>query len=138
MTHAKDEKELFSRLADAYGKQAPIMLWLYSPHWAPAVYDGGWVAFPDYEPPCYADPSWGINPEAKYDCGKPHGPIWKAAWAGLETKWPGAYKAVSNFSLTNGEMEGMLVAVERDGKTVETVVDAWLDTNEARWRQWIQ
>lgn len=138
MTHAEHEEALFDSLAEAYDKRAPIMLWLYSPHWAPAIYDGDWVAFPPYEPRCYSDPTWGINPDAKYDCGKPSGPIWKAGWAGLEDKWPGAFKAISAFSLTNAEMDSMLAAVERDGKAVEAVVSDWIGDNEARWRRWIE
>jgi len=138
LEHATTEEALFSRLADAYEQRAPIMLWLYSPHWAPAVYDGDWVAFPAYAPRCYSDPTWGINPQAKYDCGKPSGPIWKAAWAGLEDKWPGAYKAISGFSLTNAEMEEMLVAVERGGKTVDAVAADWIKQNEHRWRLWLE
>lgn len=136
--HAKDEKELFSSLADAYARRAPIMLWLYSPHWAPAFYDGDWVDFPAYQPRCYSDPSWGVNPEAKYDCGKPSGPIWKAAWVGIADKWPGASRAISNFSLSNDEMDAMLLAVEREGKTVAAAVADWLDANESRWRRWIE
>ena len=114
------------------------MLWLYSPHWAPAFYDGDWVDFPAYQPRCYSDPSWGVNPEAKYDCGKPSGPIWKAAWVGIADKWPGASRAISNFSLSNDEMDAMLLAVEREGKTVAAAVADWLDANESRWRWWIE
>ena len=33
----------------AYQRQAPIMLWIYAPHWAPAKYKGEWVEFPPYE-----------------------------------------------------------------------------------------
>ncbi len=65
----------------AYQRKAPIMLWIYSPHWAPAKYEGEWVQFPEYTPECYTDPKWGINPDKKYDCGKPHGEIWKYSWA---------------------------------------------------------
>ena len=40
----------------AYQRQAPMMLWIYAPHWAPAKYKGEWVAFPEYEKACYEDP----------------------------------------------------------------------------------
>jgi len=53
------------------------MLWIYSPHWATAKYKGEWIQFPEYTPECYTDPKWGINPDLAYDCGKPHGEIWK-------------------------------------------------------------
>ena len=86
------------------------MLWIYSPHWAPAKYKGEWVEFPKYEPACYTDPAWGINPDATHDCGKPHGPIWKAGWSGIKDKWPGAYKAIKAFDLDNDEMNAMVGA----------------------------
>ena len=92
VVHAGTDAALFAELESAYQRQAPIMLWIYSPHWAPAKYKGEWVEFPPYEPACYTDPSWGINPDAAYDCGKPTGPIWKAGWVGIKDKWPGAYK----------------------------------------------
>ena len=44
----------------AYQRQAPIMLWIYAPHWAPAKYEGEWVEFPTYTSrACYTDPAWG-------------------------------------------------------------------------------
>ena len=86
--HAGTDAALFAELESAYQRQAPILLWIYAPHWAPIKYEGEWVAFPPYEPACYADPAWGVNPDATHDCGKPRGPIWKVAWAGLAEKWP--------------------------------------------------
>lgn len=56
----------------------------------------------------------------------------------LEANWPGAHKAIGNFSLTNAEMAELLIAVERDGKDVEAVVADWIDTNENRWRLWLE
>lgn len=43
----------------------------------------------------------------------------EAGWAGIAKKWPSAEKAISKFTLGNDEMDAMLIAVERDGKTVE-------------------
>jgi glycine betaine/proline transport system substrate-binding protein len=95
------------------------------------------VAFPEYEPPCYTDPSWGVNPNDTHDCGKPHGPIWKAGWVGLKDKWPGAYKAIQAFKLDNDEMGAMITEVDIDGKTVEDVVAEWMDKNKDRWNGWV-
>lgn len=95
------------------------------------------MSFPAYEPPCYSDPAWGINPDALFDCGKPTGPIWKAGWSGLKKKWPGAHRAISAYTTSNDEMQAMQVAVEREGRTIQFVVDGWIAANEARWRSWI-
>ena len=60
--HAGTDAALFAELESAYQRQDPIMLWIYAPHWAPIKYEGEWVAFPPYEPACYTDPAWGIEP----------------------------------------------------------------------------
>lgn len=137
VVHAGTDAALFAELESAYQRQAPIVLWVYVPHWAPAKYDGEFVEFPPYTPECYSDPSWGINPDMAYDCGKPRGPIWKAAWAGMADKWPGAYSAVQAYTLTNDEMSAMVGQVDLDGESVEDVVNAWMDANQDRWTAWI-
>jgi glycine betaine/proline transport system substrate-binding protein len=138
VVHAGTDAALFAELESAYQRQAPIMLWIYSPHWAPAKYKGEWVQFPEYEPPCYTDPSWGINPDLAYDCGKPHGPIWKAGWIGIKDKWPGAYKAIKAFDLSTEEMNQMVAEADLDGKEVDAVVAEWMGKNEDRWKKWIE
>ncbi len=102
--HAGTDAALFAELESAYQRQAPIMLWIYAPHWAVAKYKGEWVEFPEYEPACYTDPSWGVNKDLAYDCGKPHGEIWKVGWAGVKDKWPKAYAAIKAFTIDNDEM----------------------------------
>ncbi len=135
--HAGTDAALFAELESAVQRQAPVLLWVYAPHWAPIKYEGEWVAFPEYTAECYTDPGWGVNPDATHDCGKPRGPIWKVAWAGLEERWPSAKGAIEAFSVDNEEMGDMIAAVDLDGRTVEEVVDAWMAANEARWSGWI-
>jgi glycine betaine/proline transport system substrate-binding protein len=138
VVHAGTDAALFAELESAYQRKAPIMLWIYAPHWAPAKYKGEWVEFPKNEAGCYTDPSWGINPDAAYDCGKPYGPIWKAGWAGIKDKWPHAYQIIKAFQLTNDEMNTMVAAVDLNGGTVEQVTADWMTANEARWSAWIK
>jgi glycine betaine/proline transport system substrate-binding protein len=135
--HAGTDAALFAELESAVQRQAPVLLWVYAPHWAPIKYDGEWVEFPAYTAECYADPAWGDNPDATHDCGKPRGPIWKVAWAGLADKWPSAQSAIEAFSIDNEEMGDMIAAVDLEGQSVEAVVGAWMDANEARWSTWI-
>jgi glycine betaine/proline transport system substrate-binding protein len=138
VVHAGTDAALFAELESAYQRQAPIMLWVYAPHWAPVKYQGAWVDFPAYSAECYGDASVGVNPDLAYDCGKPRGPIWKVGWAGVKDKWPGAYSAIKAFNISNDEMGAMVSAVDLDGKTVEDVVAAWMAANEARWSEWIK
>jgi len=138
VVHAGTDAALFAELESAYQRKAPIVLWLYSPHWAPAKYDGKFVKFPPYTPECYSDPSVGINPDAAYDCGKPSGPIWKVGWAGVAKKWPGAAKAIENFKISNDEMGALVAKVDLDGVSVDDAVAGWMDANKATWSAWIK
>ena len=137
VVHAGTDAALFAELESAYQRKAPIMLWVYAPHWAPAKYEGEFVEFPPYSAECYADPSVGVNPDAAYDCGKPRGPIWKVSWAGLGGKWPGAETAIKNFNLSNADYGAMVAEVDLQGKTVEETVAAWMAANKDTWMGWI-
>jgi glycine betaine/proline transport system substrate-binding protein len=136
--HAGTDAALFAELESAYQRQAPILLWIYTPHWAPIKYEGEWVEFPAYSAECYADAATGINPDATHDCGKPRGPIWKVSWTGVREKWPGAVKAIEAFNVTNEEMGAMISAVDLEGGKVEDEVAKWIAANEARWSAWIK
>ncbi len=138
VVHAGTDAALFAELESAYQRQAPVLLWVYAPHWAVAKFDGEWVEFPTYADECYSDPSWGINPDMAYDCGKPFGWIKKVGWKGGEEKWPDAYKAVRNFHIENDAMSQMIVEVDLEGKSVDDVVANWIASNEAVWKNWLQ
>jgi glycine betaine/proline transport system substrate-binding protein len=135
--HAGTDAALFAELESAYQREAPILLWVYAPHWAPLKFEGEWVEFPEYTAECYEDPSWGVNPDLAHDCGKPRGPIWKVAWAGLADKWPGAAAAIEAFSVDNDTMGAMIARVDLDGEVLEDVVEDWIEDNEDVWQAWI-
>lgn len=137
VVHAGTDAALFAELEAAYQREDPIMLWVYSPHWAPAKFKGSYVQFPPYSAECYNDPSVGINPNAAYDCGKPSGPIWKASWAGLADKWPNAEKAIKNFKISNEDMGAMVADVDLNGKSVDETVAAWMADHKDTWTAWI-
>lgn len=136
VVHAGTDAAMFAELKSAYEREAPIMMWIYEPHWAPSVYEGSYVAFPKSEPACYEDPAWGPNPEATHDCGKPEGWIKKMGWAGGDEKWPCAYEIVRNFELTGKEVGTLVYKVDVEGESVEDVAMEWVTENEDRWRAW--
>jgi len=138
VVHAGTDAALFAELESAYQRQAPIVLWVYAPHWAPTKFDGEFVEFPPYAAECYSDPAWGSNPDMAYDCGKPRGPIWKVAWSGVEEKWPGAHAIIKAFNVDNQEMGDMVAKVDLEGAKLEDVVANWMTSNEARWQEWIK
>ena len=136
--HAGTDAAMFAELESAYQRQAPGMLWVYSPHWAPAKYKGEWVEFPEHSKACYEDPSVGINPDMAYDCGKPHGEIWKNGWAGMKDKWPVAHKIATNYSISADELNALSGQVDLDGKPIEEVAAAWIAANQAKVDAWAQ
>ncbi|MET0407811.1 MAG: ABC transporter substrate-binding protein [Hyphomicrobium sp.] len=136
VVHAGTDGAMFAELDSAYQRKAPILLWIYSPHWAPAKYKGEWIQFPEYEAACYTDPKWGVNPDKKYDCGKPHGEIWKYSWKGLKDKWPVAYKVAKAYTIDTDELNKMSGQVDLEGKSMDEVAAAWIDANEAKWKEW--
>jgi len=136
VVHAGTDAALFAELESAYQRQAPFLGWVYAPHWAPAKYEGEWVEFPAYSAECYNDPAVGLNPDLAYDCGKPSGLVRKAGWAGGEAVWPCAYQAVRAYTMDNATMGQMVGEVDLDGKSVDEVVKAWMDANQATWQSW--
>lgn len=136
--HAGTDAAMFAELDSAYQRKAPVMLWVYSPHWAPAKYEGEWVEFPEHTAECYTDPKWGINPDKAYDCGKPFGDIWKYGWAGMKDKWPVAYKVAKAYTIDVKDLNSLSGQVDLDGKSIEEVAAAWVDANEAKWKAWAQ
>ena len=96
------------------------------------------MQFPEYTKECYEDPKWGINADLAYDCGKPHGEIWKYAWAEMKNKWPIAYKVAKNYTIDTKVLNEMSGQVDLKGKTMEDVAAAWIDANEATWKAWAQ
>ena len=48
VVHAGTDANMFAELESAYQRKAPILLWIYSPHWAAAKYEGEWVRVPGH------------------------------------------------------------------------------------------
>ena len=136
VVHAGTDANMFAELESAYQRKAPILLWIYSPHWAVAKYEGEWVQFPEYTPECYNDPQWGMNPDMAFDCGKPHGEIWKYSWSGMKDKWPVAYQIAKNYQLDAAEMNALISQVDLDGKSLEEVATAWVAANQDKIKKW--
>jgi glycine betaine/proline transport system substrate-binding protein len=136
--HAGTDAAMFAELDSAYQRQAPIILWVYSPHWAPAKYKGEWVEFPEYTAECYTDPAWGVNKDALYDCGKPFGEIWKYAWGGMKEKWPVAHKVAKAYTVDTDVLNAMSGKIDLDGMSPEDVAAEWIAANEATWKKWAE
>jgi glycine betaine/proline transport system substrate-binding protein len=128
VVHAGTDAAMFAELESAYQRKAPILLWIYSPHWATSKYQGEWVQFPEYTPDCYA--------KKLYTCGKPHGEIWKYAWAGMKEKWPVAYKVAKAYTIPTDQLNKMSGEADLGGKSIDDVANAWVEANQSVWQAW--
>ncbi len=138
VVHAGTDAALFAEVQSAYERKAPILAWIYDPHWAPFKFQGEWIEFPKYTDACYDDPKWGINPNMAYDCGKPRGWIKKVGWAGGDKKWPKAFETIRRFRIDNETVGKLIVEVDLEGKNVDDVVENWINSNENVWKPWTQ
>ncbi|MEM6665666.1 MAG: ABC transporter substrate-binding protein, partial [Pseudomonadota bacterium] len=134
--HPGTDAAMFAELKSAYDREAPIVLWVWQPHWVTSVYEGEYVQFPTFELDCFDDPAWGPNPEATYDCGKPYGWIKKMAWAGGEDVWPCAYEIVRNYQMDNATIADLLVEIDLNGRSSTEVATEWLQNNRSTWEAW--
>src|SRR3990172_8992508 len=138
VVHAGTDAALFAEIESAYQRKAPVLAWVYTPHWAPIKFEGEWVEFPRYTDECYKDPAWGVNPKLAYDCGKPFGWIKKVGWKDGEAKWPKAYAAVRKFQIDNKAMGEMIAKIDLEGQKLDDVVGQWMKDNEAVWKKWTE
>ena len=133
------EGGLITEIESAYARKAPLMLAYYwSPHWIFEKYDMKQVALPPYEPPCWDDPSWGMNPDATYDCDFAIQELKKLVWAGVRDKWPAAHRFLRNYTITNEIQNSLVLKIDVEGQKLEDVVAEWIENNENTWHWWVK
>ena len=138
VVNATDAAHLRAELEAAAKDNKPIMLFNWTPNWVEAVYKGAFVEFPDHDPDCEAEASWGPNPEAKYDCGNPKkGWLKKGVWAGFEETWPCGLELIRNISFTNAQIAQLAAKIDVQGLTVERAAETWLEENPNVWQAWL-
>ena len=138
VVNAGSASALWAELAAAKKRGEPIVLFNWTPNFIEAVYPGAFIEFPEYEEGCADDPSKGPNPDATYDCANPpNGYLKKAAWEGMEEKWPAAYAALQDISFTNPQIAEMAKMVDVDELEPEEAASEWLDQNTDVWKEWI-
>jgi glycine betaine/proline transport system substrate-binding protein len=134
--HPGTDAAMFAELKAAYERKAPVILWVWEPHWVGSLYDGEYVQFPKFEDGCFTDASWGPNPDMTGDCGKPYGWVKKMAWAGGEKVWPCAYEMIRKYDMDNATINKMLVEIDLNGRSDKEVATEWLKNNKDIWKPW--
>jgi glycine betaine/proline transport system substrate-binding protein len=134
---AGSEGALVAEIKAAESKNKPILVMFWSPHWLHAEVDLNMVELPPYEEGCTEDPSVGLNPDATYDCDWARGNINKIGWIGMEEKWPAAFQLLQSYTLRNEDQIPMMAAIDVRGEDLDTVIEQWVDANEATWKPWV-
>lgn len=134
---AGSEGSLIAEIKAAFARKSPLLIMFWRPHWIHAEFELKSVVMPKYEDACKDDPAWGVNKTETYDCGFPPDMVAKAGWPGLKDKWPGAYRLIKTFKLTNQEQETMVAEIDGKGRDLQSVVDEWLNANQDRANTWI-
>jgi glycine betaine/proline transport system substrate-binding protein len=134
---AGSEGAILAELKRATAKQEPLVLMFWSPHWFHSTQEMKIVNLPPYEEGCHDNASWGINPDATYDCDwDDSAHIDKMGWIGLRDKWPGAHKLLTTYTLDNATQEALMHQVDVGGEDIIKAINAWLDANESTWKAW--
>ena len=136
--HAGSDAALMAEMTSAIKRKEPFIGFAWFPHWFVAQHGKTWVEFPPYEPACYTDPSWGVNPDKTVDCEMPTGFTWKVAWADGEPMWPKAYKILRVFRIDHDTNGHLAARADLDKIPAEQVAREWVDANEQVWRQWLK
>jgi glycine betaine/proline transport system substrate-binding protein len=139
VVNAGSAAALWAELESANKDKRPVVIFNWTPNFVEALYPGEFVEFPTYFEGCKDDASKGPNPDATYDCGNPpNGYLKKAAWDGMEGKWPKAYGVLRKVSFTNPQIAEMAKLVDIDEMEPEDAATAWLDANESVWQPWVK
>jgi len=128
---------LWAELQAAYDRKQPVVIFNWTPNFIEAKFKGQFVEFPAYDPKCHTDKSWGMNPDALYDCGAAaKGYMKKVGSKNIASKWPTADKILRKVNFTNDQIAAAALMVDVDGMKPEAAAKKWLAANQASVKAW--
>ena len=131
--YAGSEAAELTELDTAYTAQKPILMYLWTPHWAMGKYDMTLVKLPDVTPAC--TDAAANNPDA-YACAYPEDDLYKAFSDQLQTKAPAAFAMLSAMQWTNDDQNGVAAAIH-DGTDPQEAAQTWVDAHPDVWQPWV-
>ena len=138
VVNAGSAAALWAEVSAAERNKRPVVIFNWTPNFVEAVWEGEFVEFPTYFEGCKDDPALGPNPDATYDCGNPpDGYLKKAAWDGMEDKWPNAYQVLRKISFTNPQIAEMAKLVDVEEMEPEDAALQWIEDNKDVWQPWL-
>jgi glycine betaine/proline transport system substrate-binding protein len=119
------EGAMVAELESAVATKKPLLMMFWAPHYVFAEADMGWVTMP----PCKSqDNDHCINPPE----------VHKVVWSGFKDKWPAAYEVLKAFREDAATQQQMILAIDRKGQNIDTLVNAWIDQHQNVWQPWVQ
>ncbi len=133
VVYGGSETAELSALDAAYQKQAPILLYFWTPHWAQQKYDLTMIKLPDVTPACTAAASGDVT---KYACAYPQDDLYKAFNSDLQTKAPAAFAFLTAMKYTNDDQNGIGLDIS-NGMKPAAAAQKWIDANPTVWQPWV-
>ena len=130
---------IWAELDAAVKQKKPIVIFNWSPNFIGAKYAGKFVNFPKHDPQCETNASWGINPNALYDCGNPANEHLKLAVnSDFKKNHPKAYKVIKKINFSSSDVDKMANYVDTDGLEVSHAAEQWLKDHKKKWSKWVK
>ena len=129
---------IWAELDSGVAQNKPVVIFNWSPNFIGAKYPGKFVEFPTHDPKCTTDASWGVNPNALYDCGNPaSGYLKLAVNKDFSKNHPAGYKVLKQMNFSGPDIDKMANYVDTDGLEVPAAAQKWLDEHESKWSNWV-
>ena len=129
---------IWAELDAGVAQNKPVVIFNWSPNFIGAKYPGKFVEFPTHDPKCTTDASWGVNPNALYDCGNPaSGYLKLAVNKDFSKNHPAGYKLLKQMNFSGPDIDKMANYVDTDGLEVPAAAQKWLDEHEFKWSNWV-
>jgi len=116
-----------------------VIIFNWEPNFMNDQYEGKFIEFPKYEPECFKEVSWGINPDSLYDCAYSlDGYIKIGINIDFEKNHPAAYKVAKQINFSTSDISEMENYVTSYGLAFEVAAQKWLDEHKSTWSSWIE
>ncbi|TQM43257.1 glycine betaine ABC transporter substrate-binding protein [Pseudonocardia cypriaca] len=124
------EAAQLAELRRAYERQAPILVYLYHPHWVFNEFEMTQLQEPNpFQPDCFTSGSGA--------CAMPDYAAWTAASTRLQQEAPRFYALLQRFELPLPDIEAMLKSIDVDKQPADQVAKQWVEANQSRVQQWL-
>jgi glycine betaine/proline transport system substrate-binding protein len=132
VVYAGSEQAELDEIDSLYNKRAPILFYLWVPHYAFAKYDLTAMMLPAHSDACYSKAASG-----GIDCDYPAERLLKVFAPSFKDKSPIAHEFFKRFQYTTKDQINMIGKVNNEHMSIEAAARAWIDANPTVWQAWI-